>query len=512
MAGADGSERPDGSGGPGARLFELWGEIVDLGRAAAVLEWDQETQMPPKGFRARGKLQATLAGARHARLNAPELADAIEAAAEQAPPQSELAAQVREARRAVRRVARVPEKLQRELAEAQTLAHESWRAAREASDFGLFERDLAHLIRLKREEAGLVAGEGGRPYDALLDDFEPGATEEDLVPLFETLRRELTPIVRAVAECGREVDESPARGRFPADAQLAFGRRIAERMGFDFQSGRIDRAAHPFCSGFDPSDVRITWRHQEDDFRPALFGIMHEAGHGLYEQGLPAELQRTPIGEACSLGVHESQSRLWENLVGRSRAFWRFALPLFHEHFPEASGVTVDALWPALHTIKPSLIRVEADQGTYDLHVAVRFEIERRIFSGELEAGDLPAAWDDAYEDLLGVRPRNAAEGVLQDIHWSFGGFGYFPTYTLGNLINAQLFRAAGDELGDLDAMFAAGELHTLLDWLRDKIHRHGSRYPARELVQRATGRPLSPDDFLAQRRETAEAVYGVTV
>ena len=237
---------------------------------------------------------------------------------------------------------------------------------------------------------------------------------------------------------------------------------------------------------------------------------MHEAGHGLYEQGLPAEWQRTPIGGAVSLGIHESQSRLWENLVGRSRAFWEFAEPLFREHFPTAPKASLDGLLPALNTIQPSPIRVEADQGTYDLHIAVRFDLERRLFAGELDVPDLPAAWDDAYEDCLGIRPANAAEGVLQDIHWSFGAFGYFPTYTLGNLVNAQLFRAAGEALGDLDAMFARGEFGPLLEWLRENVHRHGARYSAGELVRRATGRELSTDDYLARRRAAAAEVYGV--
>ena len=492
------------------RLLELWGEIVDLERTSSILAWDQETQMPPKGSADRGQLQSTLAGLLHARLSSQELSEALEAAAQAAGPGSVAAGHVREARRRVERVARVPERLARELALARSAGHEAWVAARGADDFSLFEKELAHLIALKREEAGLIAGADGRPFDALLDEFEPGMTEAALVPLFDRLRAELSPIVRAVADSGRAVDESPARGHFPEANQRAFGRAVAEAMGFDFEAGRLDLAPHPFCSGFAPRDVRITWRYHEEDFRPALYGIMHEAGHGLYEQGLPLEWQRTPLGGAVSLGMHESQSRLWENLVGRSRAFWEWALPLFREHFPDGPAV-LDALWPTLHTIQPSLIRVEADQGTYDLHIAVRFEIERALFAGELEVGDLPGAWDDRYEELLGIRSPSVADGVLQDIHWSFGGFGYFPTYTLGNLINAQLFEAAREELGDLDTMFARGEFAPLLSWLREKVHRHGSFHSADELVQRATGRPLSPDAHLAQRRAMAREIYGVS-
>ncbi len=494
-----------------APLLRLWAEVDDLGKASSILAWDQETQMPSKGGAARGKLQATLAGLRHEKLVSSEMEDALRAAEEGAVDGTPEHAQVREARRAFDRAARIPGELARALAEAATLSHESWVAARKAADFSLFERDLAHMIGLKREEAGLLARGDITPYDALLDQWEPGMTEAKLVPLFAELRDVLAPIVHGVRECGRTIDESPARGDFPAAAQYAFGRSMAEAIGFDFDAGRLDLAPHPFCSGFAPSDVRLTWRFDAGDFRPALFGILHEAGHGLYEQGLPGAWQRTPIGGAVSLGVHESQSRLWENLVGRSRAFWEWALPRFHAHFPGASGVTLDALLPALHTIQPSLIRVEADQGTYDLHIAIRFELERAIFAGELEARDLPDAWDARYGAFLGVRAPSVADGVLQDIHWSMGGFGYFPTYTLGNLINAQLFTAARAALGDLDAMFARGEFAPLLGWLRENVHAHGARYTATELVERATGRPLSAADFLADRAATAASVYGVT-
>lgn len=491
-------------------LLSLWGETVDLASAAGLLSWDQETNMPPRGVEGRGKVMGTLAGLRHAKLCSPELAAAIEAAAVEAAPGSVEEAQVREARRLVRRVTCIPEELARTRAEAETLGHAAWKKARAASDFSLFEKELTTLLEIAREEGRLIAGDAGQPYDALLDAFDPGTTEAELVPLFERLRDGLSPIVRAVAECGVTVDESPARGAFPPEKQLEFGRRVAEKMGFDFEAGRIDPAAHPFCSGANPRDVRITWRGHDDDFRSALFGIMHEAGHGLYEQGLPDAWQRTPIGPAVSYGVHESQSRLWENAVGRSRGFWSWALPIFHELFPEKRGVGVDELWPTLHAVRPSLIRVEADEGTYDLHIAIRFDVERRLFNGSLEVAELPAAWDDAYEHYLGIRPANVAEGVLQDIHWSMGAFGYFPSYTLGNLIKAQLVAAAREEVGDLEAIFAAGEFATLLQWLRKKVHVHGSRYPAGELVERITGKPLSPDAHLAERAAIAREVYGV--
>ncbi len=493
------------------RLYEIWGEIRDLQATQELLEWDQETFMPPAGAAARGRMLSTLAGLKHQRLTAPELAEALAVCADGEPEGSELAAQVRVARLDVDRATRLPEAYFRALAGAQVEGLEAWRRARQEVDFGLFVPQLETLVRLKREEAAALAPDGNA-YDALLHNFEPGARETALVPLFADLRRALAPLVRAVVESGADVDEAPIRGRFPLERQRRFGRQLAAAIGFDFEAGRLDVSTHPFCIGIDPGDVRMTWRGEEDDFRSALFGVLHESGHGLYEQGLPAGQQRTPLGAAVSLGIHESQSRLWENHVGRSRGFWRWALPRFREAFPEASAAEVDGLWPLLHTVKPSLIRVEADEATYNLHIAIRFEIERAIFAGGLEPADLPAAWDDLYEEVLGLRPGDAAEGVLQDIHWSQGSFGYFPTYTLGTLAAAQLFAAAGRELGDLEEAFARGELRPLLDWLRQNIHRHGSRYTAGELIERATGRPLAADDLLAYLRQTTAEVYGVAV
>jgi carboxypeptidase Taq len=492
------------------RLYALWGEIRDLHSVKDLLDWDQETYMPAGGVEARARMASTVAAIKHQRLISPELRDVLAVCAE-APQGSVLAAQVRCAHLEVDRAVRMPESLVRALAEASAKGGASWQKARAASDFALFENDLRHLVELRRQEAAAMR-DSGNAYDAMLHRFEPGATEASLVPLFRELRDALTPLVRSVAESGATVDESPASGDFPEDLQERFSRQLAAAIGFDFDVGRIDRSTHPFCVGINPTDVRMTWRCQANDFRSAVFGILHESGHGLYEQGLPAEWIRTPICDAISLGIHESQSRLWENHVGRSRGFWRWAFPRYREAFPDAPETDVESLWPLLHTVRPSLIRVEADEATYNLHVIVRFEIERKIFTGDLEVEELPAAWDDLYEELLGIRPGNAAEGVLQDVHWSQGMFGYFPTYTLGNVIAAQLYEAAARDLGDLEGLFAEGEFAPLLDWMRERIHRHGGRYTAAELVERATGKPLSADDLLAYLRRTTEEVYGARV
>lgn len=493
-------------------FLSKWADIAALGSAAAVLSWDQETKMPSKGQAARGHALSVLAGMHHDQLTDPALAEAIAAAADTAGGDPTLAAQVAAARRDVVRASAIPGDLARRMAEVKSRALGSWQQARADADFGAFAPILSEVIALTLEQADALvdAGIAENPYDALLDAYEPGATEAQLAELLGDLRAELSPLVKAVADSGVIVDESPAQGAFPDAAQLLLGRTVAGALGYDFDAGRLDASAHPFTSSFGPGDVRITWRPERDDFRPGLFGIMHEAGHAMYEQGLPGDLARTPLGEAVSLGIHESQSRLWENQVGRSRPFWEWALPHLHDAFPESSAVTVDSLFPALHTIKPSLIRVEADEATYNLHIVARFEIERRIVAGAVDIDDLPELWSDTYHELLGVRPTSVSDGVLQDIHWAMGAIGYFPTYTLGNLVAAQLFDAATEAIDDLRGRIAAGDFEPLLDWLRKNVHRHGRRLSADDLVEQATGAPLSSEPFLAYLRTTAREVYDI--
>lgn len=496
-----------------ARLRAQWREIDDLRQTLGLVEWDQETHMPAAGHEGRAKALGTLTALTHRATTTPALIDAIDAAADAATPNSLLAAQADSARRVVDRALKVPESLARALAEAKSRAFVAWQQARKDDDFVAFAPHLATLLELKRQEAAAI--DGDRPaYDVLLDDFEPGSTEAKLVPLFDHLRAELAPMVQAVADSGRTVDESVARGPFgggavAGGAQRDFGRQMAAAFGFDFQAGRLDLSAHPFCVGINPRDVRLTCRFEEDDFRSCLFGILHEAGHGIFEQGIPDSLQGTPLADINSLGVHESQSRLWENHVGRSLGFWRWATPQLCAAFPGFTA-TPQAIWPALHTVQPSLIRVEADEATYNLHVAIRFELERALFRDDLTLDELPAAWNDAYASTLGVRPQNDAEGVLQDVHWSHAIYGYFPTYTQGTMAAAQLFAAAEAELGDLEAAFACGEFSSLLTWLRENVHRHAGQYGVEEQMVEATGKPLSAAPLLDYLRTTTEAVYGI--
>ncbi|MEM6795300.1 MAG: carboxypeptidase M32 [Acidobacteriota bacterium] len=498
-----------------ARLYNLWGEISDLQSTQELLDWDQETYMPGAAHEARARMCGTLAGVKHRMMTDDSLWESLLECRQSAQADSVLAHQVRVAERELSDARKIPEALARALAEARSRGTAAWQKARQEGRFEIFQPALEELVRLTREEAAALSP-SGPAYDALIGKFEPGMTEDQLVPIFDALVGELVPLVRAIGESESEVDESAVLGHFPEAGQRALAIHAARGLGFSFESGRLDLTAHPFCIGIAPSDVRLTWRFDEGDVRSGLFGVLHEAGHGLYEQGLPAEWWRKPLGAAVSLGIHESQSRLVENQIGRHRGFWRWLWPAFLEHFPDAaSSSSAEQLWPSLHVVRPSLIRVEADETTYNLHVAVRFHLERALFRGDLEVADLPEAWDDAYEEMLGVRAQNPVDGVLQDIHWSQAIFGYFPTYTLGSLNAAQLFEAARRDLGledeaDLEEALARGELTPIRDWLRENVHAHGSRYDAAELIERATGAPPSPDALLRSLRRHAREIYGV--
>jgi carboxypeptidase Taq len=492
------------------RFYELWGEIYDLYTAEEMLRWDQETMMPTTGHDRRGPVVATIAGLRHRLVTAPELRAAVEAGLEQADPQSLDREQLVIALREIERATRIPERLVQALAAASSAGVQTWQRARTEKSFALFAPALERIVELRREEAQ-IRGVGDHPYDGLLDEYEPGLRTARLTPLFDTLAKEMAAMVEAAAGSGVDVDESVALGTFPHEAQREFGLWAARQIGFDFDRGRLDLSAHPFCTGLDPGDVRLTWRYRGNDFRPGLFGILHEAGHGMYEQGLPVELRRTPLGLVRSSSIHESQSRLWENQVGRHRGFWAFATERFREHFPAAATAGEEELWRAVNRVAPGPIRVDADEITYIPHILVRFRLEVALIGGELSVADLREAWNEGYRELLGIDLRDDAEGVLQDIHWATGLFGYFPTYALGSLASAQLFAAAQRDLGDLGRQFSRGELAGLLQWLREHVHRHGCRYTADELLERATGSPLVPEPFLEYARGKVDALYGVT-
>ena len=499
-------------------LPEAYGRFLDhhretslLNSCAGLLGWDQETYMPKGGAEIRSRQLALLRGMAHRRSTGKEYGDllaAAEAAGIDAELHPEAVANLRDARRVYDRVVNVPAELVEEHTKTTVLARRAWVDARGKNEFPLFLPHLEAVFDVARRLAEAIGFEGS-PYDAALDGYEPGETEEGIRELFEPLREAHVRLLQRILDSGRPVDTAVLHRNYPREAQASLARAAAEAIGFDFERGRIDETAHPFCAGTGPDDVRLTTRYHEDFFNPAFFGTLHEAGHGLYEQGLDMAHYGTPMGLACSFGVHESQSRMWENLVGRSRAFWRWCYPKARAAFPEAlAGVGEEDFWRAVNDVRPSLIRVEADEVTYNLHIMLRFELERAMLAGDLAPRDLPGAWNEAFQHSFGITPPDDADGCLQDIHWSAGLIGYFPTYTLGNVYAAQLYAAAERDLGELGPEFERGEFGHLRSWLNQNIHRHGRRFPARELVERVCGEPPSPEPLIRQLESRFRAIY----
>ena len=475
----------------------------------SLLGWDQETFMPRKGAPTRGRQLATLAGIAHSRFTSPEMGAAIEAASSETLEPDEQVNH-REIVRSYDRSRKIPTALVKVLAETSSAALEVWREARQRNDFPSFAPWIVRLVALQKEVADAI-GYTEEPYDALLDEYEPGASTRDMAAVFETLRGPLVDLVSRINASGVTPRTDFLEHAFRIEDQRQFGVLVTERMGFDYDAGRLDVSAHPFCSHMGAQDVRMTTRYTPELPTQSLFGIIHEAGHGLYEQGQNPAFEGTPRGSAVSLGIHESQSRMWENMVGRSNAFWQYFYPKFVETFPEQmQGVSETAFYAAINKVSPSLIRVEADEVTYNLHILLRFEIERGLFTGAITVEDLPAVWNEKMNTYFGIVPRDDREGVLQDIHWSYGSFGYFPTYTLGNLYAAQFYRAAERDLPNLTNQIARGELLPLREWLRSNIHEGGMTYRASELVLKVTGEPLSASCFLSYIKNKFEPLYGL--
>ena len=482
-------------------------ELADIGHAEGLLSWDQETYMPPKGAAMRARAQGTLAGLHHERLTAPELVGLVADLRGQVL-EDDAAVNVREIGRSQDRALKIPKELVVELSQTESLSHEAWIEARQQAEFTLFQPWLEKILKLKKEVAERVGYEG-TIYNALLDEYEPYARTEDIEPVFAELKEKLVPLVEKIAA----TEKFPAKGIIDQDFAIAkqeeLGRQVLADLGFDLEAGRLDVAVHPFCSGTSRDDVRLTTRYSADWLPGSLFGTIHEAGHGLYEQGLPADAVGTPAGGSVSLGIHESQSRLWENMVGRSRAFWTHYLPRLKALFPaQLQEIDLDSFYAAVNQVEPSLIRVEADEVTYNLHILLRFELERDLLEERVEVAELPSVWNERMQQYLGVRPPDDAQGVLQDVHWSFGLMGYFPTYTLGNLYGAQFFHQAQQDLPDLQAQIGRGELLNLKTWLNDKVHSRGSRLMAGELVEEVTGEKLNADYFTDYLQKKFGALY----
>lgn len=466
-------------------------QIIRLGQAASILDWDQQTYMPSGAAQARAEQTATLSQFIHQLVVSEETGKLLaqaETDTQGRDPDDDDVRMLAVARRDYDRATKLPTELVTEIARHQTLSQEVWLRARQTSDFALFAPYLQKMLDLYRQKAEYL-GYTAHIYDALLDDYEPGARQADVAAMFTDMKPHLVRLTHEIAASKHPVDDSPIHGNFPADKQKELTLSVVRALGFDMARGRQDEAAHPFCSNASRDDVRLTTRFDPEYLGQALYASMHEAGHGMYEQGSAPEYEGTVLAGGTSLGVHESQSRLWENLVGRSRAFSHFLFPHLQSFFPDAlGGVDVEAYYRAINKVVPSLIRVEADEVTYNLHILLRFELECELLTGSLTVSELPAAWNDRMKTYLGITPPDDAHGVLQDIHWSCGLLGYFPTYSIGNLLSAQIWNAVRQALPDLDGQIARGEFAPLLGWLQTRIYRHGHKYLPRELIMKATG------------------------
>jgi carboxypeptidase Taq len=490
------------------RLKDRLASISDLSSANGLLFWDRQTHMPEGGVAGRAEQMATLSRLAHEMFIDAETGRLLSSAGEP-DPSSEKGALLRRVRRDHRRATRLPAELVAEITRTTTLAEPAWVKAREESDWSLFAPHLEKIVRLHRETTEHL-GYDDHPYDALLDGYEPGARKAQLETMFEKLKGGIVPLVRAVAGRAHEEDRAALlHGTFAEAEQEEFGKVVINAFGYDWERGRQDRSVHPFCINLGPGDVRITTRFDKGWLAPALFGTMHEAGHALYEQGISSDYARTPLGGGTSMGVHESQSRLWENLVGRSRPFWSHYYPKLQQTFPEAlSGVDLEAFYRAINVLEPSSIRVEADEVTYNLHILLRFELEVALIEDELSVVDLPAAWNAKMKEYLSITPESDAEGVLQDVHWSNGLFGYFPTYTIGNVLSVQFFDEAINQRPEIPTEMKEGTFSTLHIWLRGNIYSHGSRYDPGELIERVTGRPLDTAPYLRYLKNKFGELY----
>ena len=487
-------------------LLRRLGEISDIERAGSLLGWDQETKMPPLGARARAEQLATLTRLAHERWTAPELGALLEELRkleESSEPESLEASVIRVARRDYEKKRHVPSDLRAVMRRSGSLGYAAWLEARAAVDFEILRPHLERRIALTREYVACFAPFDD-PYDPLLDDHEPGMSTADVEAIFGRLKAELVPLV---AGLGAPVDDSCLRGDFPPERQRAFSLEVLSCWGMDDLAWRLDDTVHPFAASIATTDIRLTTRFDADNL-VGILSCLHEFGHGVYERQVDARYSRTPVGEGASYSFHESQSRLWENVVGRRLSTWSFFYPQLKEAFPEQLAETsLGEFHRAINRIAPGVRRVDADEVTYSLHIILRFELEREMLAGDVTPDDLPQAFDAKLGEYLGVEPENVVDGVLQDVHWSDSNFGYFPTYALGNVIGVQLWERATSELGDLDEEFGRGEFGALREWLGEHVHRWGRAFAPPELLERAAGGPLDPDPYLAYLHAKVEAL-----
>ncbi|MBI4789741.1 MAG: carboxypeptidase M32 [Chloroflexi bacterium] len=488
-------------------------EVQNIHYASGLLGWDQQTYMPPRGARVRAEQLATLDKLAHQFFTADEigqLLDDLSVEAANLPYDSDAAGLIRVTKRDYDKLRRVPPALVEEISWTSALGLEAWTKARADSNFGEFKPLLEKIVELEIELANHL-GYADRIYDALLDQYEPGMKTAEIQAIFEDLRRELIALVQQIGRKADRVDNACLFREFDEQKQWDFGVEVIKRYGFDFEAGRQDKSVHPFTAGFGLGDTRITTRVDRRFLPCALFGTLHECGHALYDMGYRPELEGTPLAGGASLGVHESQSRMWENVVGRGRGFWRHFFPRLQQVFPEQLGdQDADSYYRAVNKVQPSLIRVEADEVTYNLHIMLRFELENELVERKLRVGDVPAAWNAKMKEYLGVMPPNDADGCLQDIHWSLASLGYFSTYSLGNLLSVQLFDKAMKDVPAIPSQIEQGEFTGLLRWLRENVHQHGRKFTLKELATRVTGEPLQARPYVAYLKKKYGDIYGL--
>jgi len=493
------------------RLTKVMNTVSDIGSASAMMGWDQETFMPDGAVEARAEQLATLSSLHHHYMINDEAQAAVEAV------KADLASLPERKRRVAETFIRdhernllLPDSFVHEMAKTASLAQDAWKKAKAQSDFTVFQPLLQRIVDLKKQEAEIL-GFADHPYDVMVDTYEPGLTTAQITPIFDRLRAGTKEILDAITPAQGTVDDVVLYRSYGKDEQMAAAKKIIHALGFSRETGRVDLSEHPFCTHFAHTDVRLTTRIRETDLRSCLFGLIHEAGHGMYEQGVSPELARTPSAQGASMGIHESQSLFWENVIARSEEFWQWAFPILRDAFPDQLKDQDPAgFYRAINKMQPSLNRVESDELTYNLHIILRFELERDLMAGVVDVKDVPSIWNQKMHDLLGVMPPNDAEGCLQDVHWSFGGIGYFPSYSLGKLYAAMEWNAMQNDLPDVKDRVANGDFGPILNWLRLKIHDYGRTETPNEIIQRVAGRPLTEEDFLTYIGDKAKHVYGL--
>ncbi len=492
-------------------LLEQVYEIHDLEKVDALMRWDRQVNMPPMGNQMRTRQLMTIGRIRHNTFTSDKMGEMIAAAAEvlkEADYDSNEASLIRYLQHAYEKNRKLPADFIDRRTKISNQAQQVWEQARKDNDFPAFQPWLEKIIGLCQELADYYGYEDEK-YDALLDSYERGAKTADVRAIFDAAKAALIPLREAISERANAVDDTLLHRHYDIDKQKEFARYIAQAVGYDFSRGHIGTAVHPFATSFSRDDARITVRWYENFLAPSLFGTLHESGHAMYEQGTHPDLARTPLARGTSMGIHESQSRLIENVIGRSFGFWQRHFPKLQEIFPEPLGnETAENFYQAINKVQPNLIRVEADEVTYNLHIILRFELEQAMLKGDLKAADLPAAWNEKMQSLIGITPPDDTDGCLQDIHWTGASFGYFPTYALGNLYAAQFLEAALAQSPAIGEAFDQGETTGLIDWLKENVHQHGRKYTPNELVQRATGQPLSHEAFTRYIWKKFSALY----